>query len=390
MFGAKSSEFAMTISGVEAPGILTRPDIRRAEPTLGKVAVLYTTPESVLEDYGRLMNLADYRTALVPGVETLLKVNISWQHYYPACSTAPWQIEGVVNELRRGGYDDLVAAHNGTVVVDPVEGRVKNRHAAVEDRLGVPHVILDAPPVKWVRYRPSARMLVLDDIYKDGLYVPEVLPETNIVQLPTVKTHVFTTMTGALKNAFGGLLHRYRHWTHSLIHETLVDLLQIQREIHSGLFAVMDGTFAGDGPGPRAMRIHTKNVILASADQVAIDSVAASMMGFDPMSIPMIRIAHEHGLGVGNPSEIKVLGDDVAGVDWQFTANESTFASRGQRLIYHGPLKPLENLLLRSPLAPWSFWASNVYHNDFWLRFIGQKRVREAMNTPWGRLFQQY
>ena len=390
MFGAKSSEFAMTISGVEAPGILTRPDIRRAEPTLGKVAVLYTTPESVLEDYGRLMNLADYRTALVPGVETLLKVNISWQHYYPACSTAPWQIEGVVNELRRGGYEDLVAAHNGTVVVDPVEGRVKNRHAAVEDRLGVPHVILDAPPVKWVRYRPSARMLVLDDIYKDGLYVPEVLPETNIVQLPTVKTHVFTTMTGALKNAFGGLLHRYRHWTHSLIHETLVDLLQIQREIHSGLFAVMDGTFAGDGPGPRAMRIHTKNVILASADQVAIDSVAASMMGFDPMSIPMIRIAHEHGLGVGNPSEIEVLGDDVAGVDWQFTANESTFASRGQRLIYHGPLKPLENLLLRSPLAPWSFWASNVYHNDFWLRFIGQKRVREAMNTPWGRLFQQY
>ena len=354
------------------------------------MAVLYTTPESVLEDYGRLMELADYRSALMPGVQTLLKVNISWQHYYPACSSAPWQIEGVVNELRRGGYEDLVAAHNGTVVVDPVEGRVNNRHAAVEDRLGVPHAILDAPPIKWKRYRPSAKMLVLDDVYEDGLYVPEILPETNIVQLPTVKTHVFTTMTGALKNAFGGLLHRYRHWTHSVIHETLVDLLQIQREIHTGLFAVMDGTFAGDGPGPRAMRIHNKNVILASADQVAIDSVAASMMGFDPMSLPMIRIAHENGLGVGNPSEIEVVGDDVAGVDWQFSANESTFASRGQHMIYHGPLKPLENLLLRSPLVPWAFWASNVYHNDFWLRFIGRNRVREAMNTPWGRLFQQY
>ncbi len=380
----------MTISGVDAPGILTKPDIQRAEPTLGKVAVLFTTPESILEDYGRLMELADYHSALMPGVKTLLKVNISWQHYYPACSSAPWQIEGVVNELRRGGYEDLLTAHNGTVVVDPVEGRVNNRHAAVEDRLGVPHTILDAPPVKWKRYQPAGKMLVLDDIYKDGLYVPDVLPETNIVQLPTVKTHVFTTMTGALKNAFGGLLHRYRHWTHSVIHETLVDLLQIQREIHSGLFAVMDGTFAGDGPGPRAMRIHTKNVILASADQVAIDSVAASMMGFDPMSLPMIRIAHERGLGVGNPSEIEVVGDDVAGVDWQFSANESTFASRGQHMIYHGPLKPLENLLLRSPLVPWAFWASNVYHNDFWLRFIGRKRVREAMNTPWGRLFQQY
>ena len=65
-----------------------------------------------------------------------------------------------------------------------------------------------------------------------------------------MKTHVFTTMTGAMKNAFGGLLHRKRHWTHSVIHETLVDLLAIQQEIHSGVFAVMDGTFAGDGPGP--------------------------------------------------------------------------------------------------------------------------------------------
>ncbi len=105
----------------------------------------------------------------------------------------------------------------------------------------------------------------------------------NIVHLPTVKTHVFTTITGAMKNAFGGLLHRNRHWTHAVIHETLVDLLMIQQEIHPGLFAVMDGTFAGDGPGPRAMRWHEKDILLASADQVAIDAVSAKLQGFDPM-----------------------------------------------------------------------------------------------------------
>ena len=82
--------------------------------------------------------------------------------------------------------------------------------------------------------------------------------------------------------------HRKRHWTHSVIHETLTDLLAIQKEIHPGLFAVMDGTFAGDGPGPRAMRWHIKDRILASNDQVAIDAVAAKMMGFDPMSIKFI------------------------------------------------------------------------------------------------------
>ena len=373
------------VSGAER--VVTKPDIPRAEPKLGVVAVLYTSPETVLDDYAELMRLAEYDGALTTGAKTLLKVNISWQHYYPACSTAPWQIEGVANALRAGGYDDLLAAHNGTVVVDPVEGRINNKHAAVEDRLGLPHVILDTDDVNWVRYRPDAEMLVLNDIYQDGIYIPELMLDTNIVQLPTVKTHVFTVMTGAMKNAFGGLLHRYRHWTHAQIHETLVDLLQIQREIHSGIFAVMDGTFAGDGPGPRAMRIHTKNVILASADQVAIDATAAKMMGLDPMSIPKIRIAHEMGLGVGNPTEIEIRGDDIAGVDWHFSSSENTFASRGQKLIYWGPLKPLEHALLRSPLTPWAFVASNLYHNEFWLRFIGRKRVREALKTPWGELF---
>ena len=381
----------MTAQMIREEGrVLTQPDIPHAEPKMGKVAVLRTTPETVIEDYARLMDLAGYQDALLPDVPNMLKVNISWQHYYPACSSAPWQIEGVAKKMQADGFSDITAAHNGTVVVDPHEGRERNKHAVVEDMLGLKHVVLDLPPVKWVRYQPTAKMLALDEIYKDGLYVPEPLIGTNIVHLPTVKTHVFTTMTGAMKNAFGGLLHRYRHWTHARIHETLVDLLSIQKEIHSGIFAVMDGTFAGDGPGPRAMRIHQKNVILASADQVAIDAVAAKMMGFDPMTIPKIRMAHEMGLGVGDPGEIEYVGDDVQETNWNFSPNENTLASRGQKLIYWGPLKPLEGILLRSPLVPWAIWASNVSHNDFWLRFVGRKRVREAMNTPWGKLFEKY
>jgi uncharacterized protein (DUF362 family) len=233
-------------------------------------------------------------------------------------------------------------------------------------------------------------MLVLDEIYPEGIQVPEMFLGKNIVHLPTIKTHVFTTMTGAMKNAFGGLLNRRRHWTHSAIHETLVDLLNIQREIHPGVFAVTDGTFAGDGPGPRAMRWHVKNVILASADQVAIDAVAARMMGFDPMAVGFIRIAHDMGLGCGELDEIDVVGEDISGVNWHFNGAENTFASRGQKLIYWGPLKPLEKLLLRSPIAPWAFLASNLYHNEYWLRFVGRKRIRAAMKTGWGKLFQSY
>ena len=161
-------------------------------------------------------------------------------------------------------------------------------------------------------------MHVLDRIYPDGIQLPDYFFGKNIVHLPTVKCHIYTTTTGAMKNAFGGLLATHRHYTHCWIHRTLVDLLAIQKEIHSGLFAIMDGTTAGNGPGPRTMFPVIKDYMLASADQVAIDAVAAKMMGFDPMSLEYIRVAHEDGLGVGDPRDIEVVGDDVSQESWGF------------------------------------------------------------------------
>ena len=359
-----------------------------AVPQKPKVAVVYTTPRTVLEDVGRAMRLADYRSHLPKDLTTLLKINISWQHYYPACSTSPWQLDGVIKTLREDGYRDLVPTHNGTVVVDAREGQINNKHKAVEDKHGLEGLHLE--DVRWAPYAPKSEMLVLDEVYPDGISIPEALLGRNIVHLPTMKTHVFTTITGAMKNAFGGLLNFQRHWTHSVIHETLVDLLRIQKEIHPGLFAVTDGTFAGDGPGPRAMRWQVKNVLLAGADQVAVDAVSARMMGFDPMSIKFIRLAHEAGLGCGDISEIEIVGEDISGVNWRFKGSENTLASRGQKLIYWGPLNPLERILLRSPIAPWAYLASNLYHNQYWMRFIGRRRVRAAMKTDWGKLFQSY
>ena len=354
------------------------------------VAVVATRPETVLDDIQRAMVLAGISRHLDPDAATLLKINISWEHWYPACSTSPWQLEGVVRALRDLGHRELTGAHNGTVVVDSFEGEVNNKHKTVQERCGLPVVHLDSPPNRWVNYQPKAKMLVLHDIFPEGIQIPESFAGTNIVHLPTMKTHVFTTMTGAMKNAFGGLLHRKRHWTHSVIHETLVDLLTIQKETHPGIFAVMDGTFAGDGPGPRAMRWHVKDRILAGADQVAIDAVAARMMGFDPMGIKFIRLAHERGLGCGDTSKIEIAGEDIGPVNWGFSGVENTFASRGQKLIYWGPLKPLEKLLLRSPLAGWAFLASNLYHNGYWLKTKGRSRIKAALETEWGRLFQSY
>ena len=359
-------------------------------PGKGKVAVLKTTPGTVLDDTEKLMHLAGFEAALPKENQTGLKINISWQTWYPACSTTPWQLEGVIRTLQKAGYTNLVGVHNDTVVVNTEDAEVNNKHKFVTDKYGVPCLYLYNEDFEWIEYKPKRPFLVLDKVYPDGVFIPKALIGMNIIQLPTVKTHVFTTITGAMKNAFGGLLHRNRHWTHSVIHDTIVDLLAIQQDIHPGIFAVMDGTFAGDGPGPRAMRWHEKNILLASTDQVAIDAVSAKLQGFDPMSLRFINKAHELGLGVGDPRQIEIVGYDIEQESpWNFK-REDTFASRGQHMIYHGPLKPFEKILLQSPLVPWSYFASNFYHNVYWYPFVGRKRVASALQNRWGKLFQSY
>ena len=210
-----------------------------------------------------------------------------------------------------------------------------NKHKLITDQYEIPCLYLHNEDFEWIKHQPKRPLLVLDKVYPDRIFIPKALVGMNIVHLPTVKTHVFTTITGAMKNAFGGLLHRNRHWTHAVVHDTIVDLLAIQQDIHPGIFAVMDGTFVGDGPGPRAMRWYEKNILLASADQVAIDAISAKLQGFDPLNLRFIRKAHELGLGIGNPNQIEILGYDIEQEPpWNFK-REDTFASRGQHMIHH-------------------------------------------------------
>ena len=55
-----------------------------------QVAVLRTRPETVVEDYGRLMRLCKYDQTLPRDHDLILKLNLSWTKYFPACSSQPW------------------------------------------------------------------------------------------------------------------------------------------------------------------------------------------------------------------------------------------------------------------------------------------------------------
>ncbi|MBI4833277.1 MAG: DUF362 domain-containing protein [Planctomycetes bacterium] len=356
-----------------------------------KVAVIKTSPQKVLADIERLVRMAGIEEALPRDKPVILKDNISWHLPLPGANTTPWQLEGVIKALKNLGYPALSAVHNNTVVTDPFKGSRLNRLDGVYKKHDIPRLYnFQDEDIRWIPYQPKAKMLVLDKIYPNGIMIPEYFIGKSIIHLPTVKCHIYTTTTGAMKNAFGGLLSTRRHYMHSVIHEALVDLLNIQKEIHTGIFAVMDGTICGNGPGPRTMALAEKDYILAGADSVAIDAVAAKIMGFDPMGIKYLRLAHEAGLGTASLSEIEIVGDDISGLNFCFSVGKNLAGYCGGALWF-GPLRVFQKLFFRTSLVYLFVFASYFYHDKLWWPFKGKKIRQHIMETSkWGKLFGQY
>ncbi len=356
---------------------------------MSKVAILKTSPETIVQDYSRLLEISDFKKVIKKDYQTILKLNLSWTLFYPACSSPPWQLDGVANFLKKNDYEDVIAVENKTVVTKPVKGAVNNKWLSVLNKYKIKFQPLTN--VKWVSFKPKAEMLALNKIFED-YKIPEMFLNTNVVHFPTIKTHGHTTMTGAMKNAFGGLITERRHHCHKHIHEVLVDLLQIQKEIHKSVFAVMDGAVAGNGAGPRTMTPVITNLILASDDQVAIDAVSARIMGFNPMSIKFIELSHDLGLGTGDLNQIEIIGDynSIKKLpNYKFHTKKSLVITSDQ-LTRKGALSFIEPFLYHGPLFNLCIAGSEIYHDLFWYNLVGKKRIKEFMNTKWGQKFKSY
>jgi len=129
-----------------------------------------------------------------------------------------------------------------------------------------------------------------------------------IVNIPVLKHHFFTHISGSIKNLFGLVEPAFRPKVHVLgLDEPLVDLYAFLRPKIA--LNVMDATYiaqsvrpSGRYYGPTAARsVSMVNMILASRDAVALDAVAAGIVQVEPEDVEMIRIAAERGLGTMTP-----------------------------------------------------------------------------------------
>ena len=137
--------------------------------TKSTVAILRTRPSTVLSDYHRLMNLAGVQQALPKDRETALKINISWHFFYPASSTTPWQLDGVIRALKKDGYDPakIHGCHNRTVVIDAHLGERENKQLPVIQAHGLKNVHLYEGD-EWIKARQRRKAKEYWEAKKNG------------------------------------------------------------------------------------------------------------------------------------------------------------------------------------------------------------------------------
>ena len=381
-----------------------------------QIFIVKTSPKTILEDYKKLMHLASYEKHYTKDDRIILKLNLSWSKFFPACSSPPWQLEGVLKTLVDDGFNSkkLFTAENRTVVTNIEKGLYGNKWAPIIKKYSawfipltrIPFVPYESMRSKFLNFK-NKKLHVLDSkIFPDGFFIPKFYVGKPIIHLPTMKTHGHTGAVGgslkktsremkhggitcAMKNAFGGLLTKRRHFSHQFMSEVLVDLLIIQKQIHPSIFAVVDGTVCGDGAGPRTMIPHIKNYILAGYDQVAVDTVVAKMMGFEPLKLPAIRMAHDEGLGCGDFDQIEIIGEDVSKLNWDFKVKRS-IVIWGDQMVRKGALQFLYPLFKSELFFKGPIYASMIYHDMFWYPTIGKHIIKKFLKTEWGQLFESY
>jgi len=242
------------------------------------VHIYRTSPKSLSEDIGKILATSDFRR-LDPQRPTLIKINANYDREWPGCNTSKWFLDALLENLRNVGFSDLTV----------IEGDLKLQPAAKTMKdLGIDRLLAN----HGVRFVPIEKMPRENEI-------PLILRNKQLISTPVLHTHTFAVMSVATKNLFG-LLPVYREKYHNNLSLKLIDLAR-QLEV----FTIVDGTVGLHGGSMRMGTPLRTNLLMSGRNPLAVDAIAARVMGFNIDDVPVLRTAKEMGV-LKNP---EVAGD---------------------------------------------------------------------------------
>lgn len=272
-------------------------------PKLSIVSVI-KVKDNVIDAVKKAMELAQWRDFIPAGANISLKPNLGFDLFLPGAVTSPWVVEGVIQTIK-DYVDKIYVVEAGQILVD-VEKSV--RQTGIYDLCKKYHI-------EWVNMSKAKfkEIPLPDGLVLKEVLVPEILIETTLITIPVMKTHNKTIITGAIKNQWG-CLPEFRHNYHLVVDEVLVDINMAIRP----KFVVMDATVCLEGNGPKSGRPKILDLVLASGDMVAIDTIQAQIMGFNPSEIKSITNSGRGGLGECDLDKIQVVGENIGGLKYHF------------------------------------------------------------------------
>lgn len=323
--------------------------------------------EGVFAAVKRAMKLAGWRR-YIKGKKIFLKINAMNIKLIPGTNTSPWVLEAVLFMLKKlnarvyVGDGDL-CSHKNVVLSSKVWGYKK---------------IAEAYGAEFVHLTNDSQKKVDMGGVVGLTSVSETLAGCDcIVSLPTIKTHVWSTISGAVKNMFG-CLPRKRH----LLHLQLADALACLNGYLKPCFTIVDCTVSLEGSGPRTGIPRVCDAIFASNDLVAADSAGAAFMGFNSEEIKHLKLASEKGIG---STDFKLVGDTNSFIIQHFKHPSDTIVTKAHKLLRNSFF---EKYFFRT----WLFEALKAmaysYNMFYWYYFKGRPKARWVIkNTGYGEEF---
>lgn len=212
----------------------------------------------------------------------------------------PVVVAGIVKSLQDNGFDNIIVAEGGMECYDM---QTVFRKVGLTDALkpyGVIPVDLNSDEMVEVTIDGATAL--------GKVTVAKTYIEADaIISVSKLKVHCLAGVTLCMKNMMGGL--RPKNIMHSRIHEKIVDL---NRRFAPRL-SIIDG-ITGCQCHEVACCPVSSNVLVGGTDVVAVDSVGAYLMHYEPMEVDYLVHARNAGLGECDMDNITIIGDDAAGL----------------------------------------------------------------------------
>lgn len=301
-----------------------------------------------------VMKLAGWDNVAPKGMDIVIKPNLGWDLFLPGCVTSPWVVEGVIQTVYDACENIYIADADQVLVnIDKAARKANFLHLAEKYK-----------KVKWLNL--SKQEMMEKEFTLGGekflLPIPRILFDCTLVSVPVMKTHGRCVASLSLKNQWG-CLPTTRHNFHPHLNEMI---FQINNHLKPA-FAVMDGTVCLEGNGPKSGRPKVCNVLLASSDLVALDTVTTRLMGFDPNEVHHVQFCAQHGIGTSDFSKIDVTGEKLEDFSFHFYRGENNSVASVEGILRSSFVS---DLIFKTPLLSLCCAGAKMYY-FFWYYFFG-------------------